>query len=213
MYSNCGGRIFHGALTALRLAVHGIATEDGPAKRSGMSPFGQTQIALDDTSSVKPEICASGGSISDEQKWVSNSERQSFGRRNNKGTIMRTVANVFESLAKWAAIMETNVKELEARISELEMVRATGMARPEHDCRQSVADEVDSRFPSINEEQRSHVDTACAAHWLNRKPQTLRQWACLENGPLRPIRINRHLAWSVEEIRQLMCLSKRSRSK
>lgn len=41
---------------------------------------------------------------------------------------------------------------------------------------------------------RHAVTTAQAAKALNRAPQTLRKWACLENGPLRPIRINGRLA-------------------
>lgn len=53
-------------------------------------------------------------------------------------------------------------------------------------------------------ETRSAVDTATAAYHLNRQPQTLRGWACLENGPLRPVRIHGRLAWPVEDIRQLM---------
>ena len=59
-------------------------------------------------------------------------------------------------------------------------------------------------FTPLALEQRPAVDTATAAHWLNRRPQTLRGWACLENGPLRPIRINGRLAWSVESIRCLL---------
>jgi len=47
------------------------------------------------------------------------------------------------------------------------------------------------------------VPTDAAAHYLNRRPQTLRAWACLENGALRPIRINGRLAWSVAEIKTL----------
>lgn len=47
------------------------------------------------------------------------------------------------------------------------------------------------------------VDTAAAAYYLNRQPQTLRVWACLENGPLRPLRIHGRLAWSVSSIRSL----------
>ncbi|MBU9443822.1 helix-turn-helix domain-containing protein [Burkholderia multivorans] len=46
------------------------------------------------------------------------------------------------------------------------------------------------------------TDEAAAA--LNRKPQTLRKWACLENGPLRPVRINGRLAWRVSEIQALL---------
>lgn len=53
-------------------------------------------------------------------------------------------------------------------------------------------------------ETRSHVETACAAFHCNRKSQTLRTWACLENGPIRPIRIHGRLAWPVAEIKHLL---------
>ncbi|MFM0608701.1 helix-turn-helix domain-containing protein [Paraburkholderia sediminicola] len=43
-----------------------------------------------------------------------------------------------------------------------------------------------------------------AAALLNRKPQTLRKWACLETGPIRPIRINRRLAWKVTDLHALL---------
>lgn len=51
---------------------------------------------------------------------------------------------------------------------------------------------------------RQVVTTAEAAKALNRAPQTLRKWACLENGPLRPIRINGRLAWAVSDIETLL---------
>ncbi len=60
------------------------------------------------------------------------------------------------------------------------------------------------QFPDLLTEQRPAVDTATAAHWLFRCPQTLRGWACFEDGPLRPIRINGRLAWPVAEIRRLL---------
>lgn len=60
--------------------------------------------------------------------------------------------------------------------------------------------------PSLRDEKRTHVGTACAAYWLGRKQQTLRGWACFEDGPIRPVRINGRLAWSVDEIRRLMGL-------
>jgi len=37
-----------------------------------------------------------------------------------------------------------------------------------------------------------------------RRPQTMRASACLENGPIRPIRINGRLAWAVADIRGLL---------
>lgn len=46
--------------------------------------------------------------------------------------------------------------------------------------------------------------TAEAASYLKRKPQTLRKWACLENGPIRPIRINGRLAWRASDLIALL---------
>ena len=48
------------------------------------------------------------------------------------------------------------------------------------------------------------VPTELAAHYMNRRPQTMRTWACLENGPIRPIRINGRLAWPVKEIKKVL---------
>ena len=70
------------------------------------------------------------------------------------------------------------------------------------DTRRAVSEP--QQFPPLEQVNRPTVDTAAAAHFLNRKPQTLRGWACMENGPLRPIRINGRLAWSVAEIRAVL---------
>lgn len=51
---------------------------------------------------------------------------------------------------------------------------------------------------------KATATTAVAAEMLNRSPQTLRKWACYENGPIRPLRINGRLAWSIEEIAALL---------
>ena len=48
------------------------------------------------------------------------------------------------------------------------------------------------------------VKTDAAAHYLNRKPQTLRIWAYKENGAIRPIRINGRLAWRVSDIKRVL---------
>jgi hypothetical protein len=58
-------------------------------------------------------------------------------------------------------------------------------------------------FPSLESVNRPAVDTAAAAH-LNRRPQTLRGRACLENGPLRPVRVHGRLAWPVSELRRVL---------
>lgn len=56
----------------------------------------------------------------------------------------------------------------------------------------------------IDQETRSHVDTATAAAYLMRKPQTMRMWAMRENGPIRPVRVGVRLGWPVAEIRKLL---------
>ena len=60
------------------------------------------------------------------------------------------------------------------------------------------------QFTSLELETRPNADTAAAAYYLNRRPQTLRGWACLENGPIRPLRINGRLAWPVSELRRVL---------
>ena len=59
-------------------------------------------------------------------------------------------------------------------------------------------------FTPLEQVTRPTVPTDAAAYYLNRQPQTLRAWACLENGAMRPIRINGRLAWSVVEIKSLL---------
>ncbi len=60
------------------------------------------------------------------------------------------------------------------------------------------------QFPPLELVNKPNVDTAHAAYLLTRRPQTLRAWACLENGPLRPIRISGRLAWPVSELRRVL---------
>jgi len=59
-------------------------------------------------------------------------------------------------------------------------------------------------YPPLEQVTRPTVPTDQAAYYLNRQPQTLRVWASLENGPIRPIKINSRLAWSVDQIKMLM---------
>ena len=60
-----------------------------------------------------------------------------------------------------------------------------------------------SPLPPLQEVIRPNLSTAEAAFYLNRRPQTLRSWACLENGPIRPRRISGLLAWSTAEVKAL----------
>ena len=59
-------------------------------------------------------------------------------------------------------------------------------------------------FTPLELEARTAIPTDAAAYHLNRKSQTLRQWACFENGLIRPIRINGRLAWKTADIRNLL---------
>jgi len=58
-------------------------------------------------------------------------------------------------------------------------------------------------FPPLDEVTSPTVTTEAAAYYLNRKPQTMRIWACMENGPIRPSRINGRLAWPVVKLKIL----------
>ncbi len=62
------------------------------------------------------------------------------------------------------------------------------------------------QFPPLELETRPRVPTEQAAHYLNRRPQTLRGWACAETFPdgLRPVRINGRLGWPVAGIRAVL---------
>lgn len=63
-----------------------------------------------------------------------------------------------------------------------------------------------AQFPTLESVTRPAVDTAAAAHYMNRRPQTLRGWACSEDGPIRPIRVNGRLAWRVADIKRVLGL-------
>ncbi len=59
-------------------------------------------------------------------------------------------------------------------------------------------------FPPIEKVTRPTLNTEEAAYYCNRKPQTMRHWACFENGPLKAIRVNGRLAWPVSDIKKLL---------
>lgn len=48
------------------------------------------------------------------------------------------------------------------------------------------------------------INTAQAAEYLNRSPQTLRSWASTQSGLIQPIHIGNRLAWRVSDIRKLL---------
>jgi hypothetical protein len=64
--------------------------------------------------------------------------------------------------------------------------------------------QTETQYAALVYENRTAIDTNAAAFHLGRKPQTLRKWASSECGPLRPVRINGRLAWSVADIKRLL---------
>ncbi len=65
-------------------------------------------------------------------------------------------------------------------------------------------------FPPLELVNRPTVPTEQAAYYLNRRPQTLRGWACSETfiDGLRPVRINGRLGWPVAGIRAVLGVAK-----
>ncbi len=65
-------------------------------------------------------------------------------------------------------------------------------------------------FPPLHTVTRPAVDTAAAAHYLNRRPQTSRGWHChgqYPNDGLRPLVLNGRLAWPVAAIKLVLGLA------
>lgn len=62
-----------------------------------------------------------------------------------------------------------------------------------------------AQYLPLEQVTRPNLKTAEAAFYLNRSPQTLRAWACLENFPdgLRCRRIGGLLAWPTVEVKAL----------
>ena len=60
-----------------------------------------------------------------------------------------------------------------------------------------------AQYQPLGQVTKPNLTTAEAAYYLNRRPQTLRAWACLEQGALRPSRIGGLLAWSTATIQAL----------
>ena len=63
------------------------------------------------------------------------------------------------------------------------------------------------KLQPLETEARAALATPEAAAHLNRAQQTLRLWACREDGPLRPLRIHGRLAWPVSELRRVLGLT------
>lgn len=67
-------------------------------------------------------------------------------------------------------------------------------------------DAFSEKFPPLEQVTRSHVPTEQAAYYLNRRPQTLREWA-MSGKVIQPLRINGRLAWPVAGIKAIVGLA------
>ncbi len=69
-----------------------------------------------------------------------------------------------------------------------------------------MVSELSKNFPELAAvaKGRDTLPTHDAAVAINRSDQTMRKWACLENGPIRPVRINGRLAWKVSDLQALL---------
>lgn len=61
-----------------------------------------------------------------------------------------------------------------------------------------------AQLTPLDQEPRASITTAEAAAHLSRAQQTLRIWACRDNGPIRPLRVHGRLAWPVAELRRVL---------
>ena len=68
-----------------------------------------------------------------------------------------------------------------------------------------MAQAVTQKIIPLEQETRTHTNTAAAAHYLMRQQQTLRLWNCENSrGPIKPICISGRLAWPVSEIKRVL---------
>lgn len=59
-------------------------------------------------------------------------------------------------------------------------------------------------YPPLELVTRPNLTTAETAYYLNRRPQTLRSWACYSgSGPMVPKRIFGQLAWDTATVKAL----------
>lgn len=60
------------------------------------------------------------------------------------------------------------------------------------------------KFPPLEQVTSPNVPTSQAAHYLGRRPQTLRIWAMgRTDAPVMPLNIGGRLAWPVARLREI----------
>jgi hypothetical protein len=59
-------------------------------------------------------------------------------------------------------------------------------------------------YPPLETLTKPNVTTSEAAFYLNRAPQTLRTWACRQQGAVLSRKINGRLAWPVADLKRIL---------
>lgn len=73
---------------------------------------------------------------------------------------------------------------------------------------ETVPQQFTAPFPPLALVNKPNLTTAETAYYLNRRPQTLRGWACNSgSGPLIPKRIGGLLAWNTVSVKTLVGLA------
>ena len=68
----------------------------------------------------------------------------------------------------------------------------------------TVPQKFTAKYLQLEQVTRPNLTTAETAYYLNRRPQTLRGWACHSGtGPMAPTRIGGLLAWSTATVKAL----------
>lgn len=62
----------------------------------------------------------------------------------------------------------------------------------------------EQQFPPLESVTRPTLETAAAAYYLNRRPQTMRVYAMRDMAQIRPVRIFGRLHWKTDDIRRLL---------
>lgn len=69
-------------------------------------------------------------------------------------------------------------------------------------------EQAEIKLTPLDRETRTAIPTREASRHLGRADQTLRVWAMDDSGPLRPVRVNGRLLWSVADIKRLLGVAK-----
>ena len=87
-------------------------------------------------------------------------------------------------------------EQLKVAVRELLLSGATGINGPPN--------QWGKEFQPLEQVTLPTVPTDQAAYYLSRQPQTLRNWASKQEGPIHPTRIRGRLAWPISSLRKVL---------